>query len=151
VDQVTVQVDAPPQEVWALVTDVTRMGEWSPECRRCEWLDGANGPRVGARFKGWNRRGLLRWSTTCTVVVADAPSHFAFEVDKSRMRWGYRFEPDASGGTRVTEYREHLAEVPLRIRLVQRSGIIGRNREGLMVDGMRATLGRVKTVAEATP
>ena len=142
-------IDAPPDQVWAMVTDVTRMGEWSPECRRCVWLDGATGPAVGARFKGTNRRGVAQWSTKSTVVVADAPTHFAFEVDKSKMRWGYRLVATPDGGTDVTEYREHLGAVPPHIRLVQKSGLIGRNREVLMVDGMRATLERVKAAAEA--
>ena len=149
VDEATIDVDAPPERVWGLLTDVTNMGRWSPECRRCEWVDGAAGPAVGARFKGHNRNGFVRWTTTATVVVADEPREFAFEIDRSRMRWGYRFEPDGEG-TLVTEYREHLAEVPAVIKLVQRSGIIGRNREQLMVDGMRTTLERVKAAAEAT-
>jgi uncharacterized protein YndB with AHSA1/START domain len=147
-DEVTLHVDAPPEAVWRLVTDVTRMGQWSPECRKCVWLGGAGGAAVGAKFRGTNRHGPVQWRTTCTVVAADEPSHFAFEVDRSHMRWGYRFEPDG-GGTKVTEYRDHLGEVSAFTRFVQRSGMIGRNRESLMVDGMRATLERVKAAAEA--
>ena len=64
------------------------------------------------------------------------------------MRWGYRFEPTPDGGTRVTEYREKTRESPLYVKLVQRSGLIGRNREQLMVDGMRRTLERIKAAAE---
>jgi hypothetical protein len=54
-----VHIDAKPAELYDLVTDVTRMGEWSPECVRCVWLDGATGPAVGARFRGSNRRASL--------------------------------------------------------------------------------------------
>ena len=54
-----------------MVSDVTRMGEWSPETIRCTWIDGATGPAVGARFKGTNRRGIFRWSTKPEIVVAD--------------------------------------------------------------------------------
>jgi hypothetical protein len=55
-------IEAPREVVYDLVTDVTRMGEWSPECVACEWVDGATGPAVGARFRGRNRHGLARWS-----------------------------------------------------------------------------------------
>ena len=115
-DQVTAEIEAPPAKVWALLTDVTNMGRWSPECHRCEWVDGASGPAVGAKFKGWNKRGLMRWSTVSTVVTADEPTEFAWEVDKSRMKWGYRFEP-AGDGTKVTEYREELARKPFTVRV----------------------------------
>jgi Polyketide cyclase / dehydrase and lipid transport len=57
------RVDASPEVVYDLVTDVTRMGEWSPECVGCAWIDGANDPVPGARFRGRNRHGLARWST----------------------------------------------------------------------------------------
>src|SRR5207237_239229 len=60
--------------------DVRRMGEWSPECVRCEWLGGAAGATVGARFRGHNRNGLRRWSTVSTVVAADPRRIFAFRV-----------------------------------------------------------------------
>jgi carbon monoxide dehydrogenase subunit G len=59
--QVQVHVNAPPETVWAILANLDRMGEWSPECDRVEWLDGAESPaRVGARFKGWNRYGRMR-------------------------------------------------------------------------------------------
>ena len=149
-DEVTVQVAAPPERVWSLVTDVTQTGRWSPECTSCEWDAGANGPAVGATFKGHNRHGFMRWTTHCEVVAAEEPTHFAFQVKESGMRWGYRFEPDGTGGTKLTEYRDKTRPVPLPIRMVQKSGILGRDREGLMVKGMRETLERVKAVAEQT-
>src|SRR5688500_5912157 len=113
-DEVTEDISAAPDRVYGLITDVTNMGRWSPECHRCEWVGGATGPAVGARFKGSNKRGLMRWTTECTVVIADAPTHFAWEVKQSRMRWGYRFEPSGSG-TKVTEYRDELAVKPLHV------------------------------------
>ena len=78
VDEASITASASPDPLWGLVTDVTQMGRWSPECRRCTWMDDASGPRVGARFKGHNKRGVLRWSSVATVVVADEPEHFAF-------------------------------------------------------------------------
>jgi uncharacterized protein YndB with AHSA1/START domain len=149
-DEVTVQVAAPPERVWSLVTDVTQTGRWSPECTGCAWEGGADRAVVGARFKGHNRHGFMRWTTHCEVVAAEEPTHFAFQVQESGMRWGYRFEPDGNGGTNLTEYRDKTRAVPLPIRLVQKSGILGRDREGLMVKGMRETLERVKAAAEQT-
>ena len=147
-DEVSIDVSAPPEKVWALITDVTNMGRWSPECHRCEWLDGTSGPAVGARFKGWNKRGMMRWSTVSTVVVADEPTHFAWEVDQSRMRWGYRFTPSSSGTT-VTEYRDELAQKPLRVRLAYKLRLLGKDPDAIVINGMRETLARVKKAAEA--
>jgi uncharacterized protein YndB with AHSA1/START domain len=149
VDEVSVTIAAPPERLWSLVTDVTQMGRWSPECKSCSWVGSAAGPAVGAQFRGKNRHGLARWTTDCTVTAADPPGHFEFQVRQSGMRWGYRFEPDGQGGTVVTEYREKTKPVPAYIKLVQRSGLIGRNREQLMVEGMRTTLDRIKHAAEA--
>jgi len=148
-DEVTVQVAAPPERLWALLSDVTNAGRWSPECTGCEWEgDGPHAPVVGAEFKGHNRHGFMRWTTHCVVVAAEEPSHFAFQVKESGMRWGYRFEPDGEGGTRLTEYRDKTRKISLPVRMVQKSGILGRDREGLMVEGMRETLERVKAAAE---
>jgi len=68
--EVSMHMDATPEEVWALVSDVTRMGSWSPETTACRWVGGASGPSVGARFRGTNKRGPLLWQTTCTVTAA---------------------------------------------------------------------------------
>lgn len=142
------KVRAPAEKVYDLVADVTQMGRWSPECTGGRWLGGAKGPAVGARFRGSNRHGLMRWSTRCEVTKAEPGRAFEWQVRESGMRWGYRFEPDGDG-TLVTEYREQTRPVPAAIRLVQRSGMIGRDRERLMVEGMRATLERLKEAAEA--
>jgi uncharacterized protein YndB with AHSA1/START domain len=147
-DEVSVDIQAPPKHVWALLTDVTNMGRWSPECHRCEWVGGASGPAVGATFKGWNKRGLMRWSTVSTVVIADEPSHFAWEVKQSRMRWGYRFE--ASGdGTRVIEYRDELAQKPAYVRLAYKLRLLGGDPDAIVRQGMKETLDRLKAGAES--
>ena len=103
--KVTTRIEAPAETVYALVSDVTRMGEWSPENVGGRWLGGATGPTVGARFRGSNRRGWRRWSTTGTVVAAEPGRTFAFEVDVLRIsasRWTYSFRPDGET-TEVTE------------------------------------------------
>lgn len=148
-DEVSLHVNAPAERLWKLVSDITQMGRWSSECTGAKWQGDAARPVVGATFKGSNRHGPVRWSTHCEVVAADEPSHFAFQVRESGMRWGYKFEPDGNGGTTVTEYRDQTRDTPWYIKLVQRSGVIGRDREKLMVEGMRETLQRVKAAAES--
>jgi hypothetical protein len=95
-------VPAPPQAVHALLSDVTRTGEWSQQCRRCAWDGEARG--VGATFTGWNRTAEREWQTT-SEVIADVPGeHFAWSVGPGRAEWGYRMRPAPGGGTELTEY-----------------------------------------------
>src|SRR5690242_21846702 len=80
------RIAAPPERVWELVADVTRMGEWSPECYRCEWLSVQPGPRVGAHFRGHNRQGPFRWSLECVVTACTPGQDFAFSTLRSEER-----------------------------------------------------------------
>jgi Polyketide cyclase / dehydrase and lipid transport len=101
----TVMVDAvTPDEVWRLVSDVTRTGEWSPENTGGRWRGGAVGPAVGARFQGSNRNGIFYWRTTAVVIAADVGRRFAFDVSAAGIpiaRWDWTMSP-ASGGTAVS-------------------------------------------------
>ena len=100
------RVDAAPDVIYDLVADVTRMCEWSPECVACEWVDGATGPVVGARFRGRNRHGLARWSNRPRVVAAERGRVFGFvatdPIGRDMTRWTYRFDPTPTD-TEVTE------------------------------------------------
>jgi hypothetical protein len=73
-----IEIDAPPLTVYQLVSDITRMGDWSPECYRRGWLDGATGATLGARFRRHNRLGGYRWQRTAVVTAADPGREFAF-------------------------------------------------------------------------
>jgi uncharacterized protein YndB with AHSA1/START domain len=141
-----IQIDAPPTAVYAVVTDVTRMGEWSPETVKCEWLDGATGAAVGARFKGTNQRGWARWSTKPTVVEADPGREFAFDVD-GLVKWTYRFEAQESG-TRLVESFELLGDLPWRFRFAHRYIMRTRDRRADLEHAMQATLERIKRAVE---
>jgi hypothetical protein len=89
------------ETVYGLVSDVTRMGDWSPETTSCRWVGGARGPVVGAKFRGTNRFRWMRWTTTCTVVAADAGKRFAFDVAEGPIpvsRWSFDFVPETGSG-----------------------------------------------------
>ncbi len=111
----TVEVDRPAADLYAMVSDPTRMGEWSPENRGARVINpAADGAAfVGMQFEGLNVRSGARWVTLCTVTAADPGERFAFRVHaigakKPRLRaanasWDYRFTALAGGGTRITE------------------------------------------------
>jgi hypothetical protein len=151
--EAAIRVEAPPGDVYALVSDVTRMGEWSPETTSADWVDGATGPEVGARFKGRNRHGLARWSTTPRVVAADPGREFAFTttwLGKDNTRWTYRFEPDGSG-TRVTESFEMLVDVPWYFTTSERWLMKVKDRKADLEAAMAETLERLKVAVEGSP
>lgn len=97
----SVVVARSPEDLYDMVSDVTRMGEWSPICRAC-WWDEGGGPRHGAWFTGRNETPERTWETRSLVVAADRGSEFAFVVNGDRVRWAYSFRPVA-GGTEVRE------------------------------------------------
>ena len=94
-------VAATPQQVYDLVSDVTRTGEWSPICREC-WWDEGDGPRVGAWFTGRNEVPGRTWQTRSQVVVADPGEQFAWVVGGAYARWAFTLAA-VDGGTEVTE------------------------------------------------
>jgi hypothetical protein len=141
-----VYVDAPPEIVYGVVSDVTRTGEWSPETVKCAWLDSATGPAVGARFKGTNKRGIATWSTKPTVVVADPGREFAFEVDTD-VRWTYRFDTEGTGTT-LTESFEMLRDLRWQYALAERWLMRIKDRRADLERGMTVTLERIKSVVE---
>jgi uncharacterized protein YndB with AHSA1/START domain len=147
----SIHIDAPPEHLYALVSDVTRMGQWSPETYRCRWINGDSAPRVGARFKGYNRRRRARWSNTCELVSAEPGREFAFQrtaAAAGTVVWRYRLEPDG-GGTRLTESYEVVQPPPaLGVWLI---GLFQRvdDRDADLAEGMRTTLERLKRAAES--
>ena len=148
-DQVSLHVEAPPDRVYEIVTDIAQMGRLSPECVGGRWLGDATGPAVGARFKGTNKRGIARWSTTNEVVEADPGRAFSFKTLQSGYQWTYRMEPDATG-TLVTESRAAFKDRPLVAKVFTQillGGEDGHTEE--LRAGMRQTLERVKAIAEA--
>jgi dimethylaniline monooxygenase (N-oxide forming) len=150
IDSATVTIAAPADAVWDMVADVTRMGEWSPECYSCRWVGKRHEPVAGARFVGFNKRGWARWFTTNEVEVADRGRAFVFRTRETGVRWGYRFEPDGDGsGTRVTETRDLADSRTWLIRLAGPFvGGMNSHADELRV-GMVRTLDRLKAAAES--
>lgn len=145
---VTVHIDAPPDDVWRLVSDVTRMGEYSPEVLEAEWLGGATGPSVGVRYRGHvkrNERGPTYW-TVCEITECEPGRVFEFVVligKRPVNRWRYQFAP-AGAGTDVTESFD-LGD-SLWTKLWYPLGGFLRQRRNER--DMRTTLERVKAAAE---
>lgn len=146
--EVSLHIEAPPEEVWALVSDVTRIGEFSPETFEARWTRGSTGPEVGASFKGHVRRngvGPTYWSP-CQVTKCVPNEVFEFAVGSDAVtvnNWGYRLEAEGSG-TRVTEYFRLEPMLPLRLYWAVMGRLRGRTNE----KGMRTTLERMKAVLE---
>lgn len=149
-------IAAAPETVYDLVADITRMGEWSPENTGGEWLDGAAGPAVGARFKGRNRR-KAGWSTTATVTEAERGRAFAFAVGsrapgRPDTTWRYTFTVATAGGCDVTETCVIVKPPGPVGRLLTRlgTGVSWDDRPADLVRGMEETLRRLTAVAEAS-
>ena len=125
------------------------MGEWSPECYRCEWLEGSVRAEPGARFRGYNRSGWFKWSNTSEIVAADRGRELSWIMGGQEKRfslWRYTFVAQ-DDQTVVTEEFE-----PLRHTLLGRLGALPlggeRKREQALLAGMESTLARLKIAAE---
>lgn len=150
-DEASIEIAARPAQVWVLVSDVTRMGEWSPVCRRVEYLDGATSPAEGVCFIGHNRQFGARWSRKCVITTYMPERELGFHTlfrDAVGTRWHYRLEP-WEGGTRVVESYE-LASMPRWVTAMQRlPGMTTRSR--LETNrGMQRTLGQIKAAVESS-
>lgn len=149
--QVDVYVDAPPRTVWSLVANLDRMGEWSPECYRVTWLEGASAPpKVGARFKGKNRWGPVRWSMTCEVKTVDPEREISWSTvqgGREVVTWRYRFEPEGTGTRIVESFEVHW--LPILARLFEDFVMI--NRDADREAAMRTTLDRIRAATATDP
>jgi uncharacterized protein YndB with AHSA1/START domain len=144
--QAQIDIDAPVAKVWTLVSDLSRMPQWSPQCRLMKAL----GPvRQGTRTLNLNRRNRLVWPTTCTVTEVIPEKKLAFKVDMNRTIWSYELEPTETG-TRLVESRHAENGVTAFSNMSINAllgGVPGFERE--LVDGMNATLSRIKAAAES--
>ena len=149
---VTLHIDAPPDKVWGLVSDITRMGEYSPEVVEAQWIGASTEPKVGARYRGHVRRNenwpVLYW-TTCEITESEPGKVFEFVVvmrDRPVNTWRYEFRATEDGGTDVTESFD-LGD-NLFTKIWRPLGGILRERRNQR--DMLRTLERVKVVAEVS-
>lgn len=146
----SIEIAAPADLVYDLVSDVPAMAEWAAEVERNKWLDGASGPAVGARFRGVNRHRGRVWATTCTVTAAEPGARFEFLVRVAGFpsaTWRYVIEPTAEG-CRVTESTRRLSPRPLAM-LVNWTGLGIRDRDAHNQRNIERTLAQLKSHAEA--
>jgi uncharacterized protein YndB with AHSA1/START domain len=133
-------IDAPPEDVYAVVSDPMTMARLSPELRRVRWLDGVDEPTRGARFRGWNRNGPFVWATTATVTDAQPGRRFAYDVTCLGFpvaSWSYELTPEGPG-TRVTESTNDRRAAWFAAVSVVGTGV--RDRAGRNAASMRTTL-----------
>lgn len=144
-------IEASPEALYDVIADVTRTPELSPEIASCEWIDGATGPTVGARFRARNRAGRgPAWHNEPVVSAAERGREFAFsrtEKGAGTILWRYRFAPEGTG-TRVTESYEVTSPVTsLGWFLI---GVLYglKDRRGDLRRGMTTTLERLAALTE---
>jgi hypothetical protein len=151
-DSEVAEIAAAPERVYDLISDITRMGDWSPECVRAEWTGGATGPAVGARFKAWNKGGRgPAWFNKPEVRVADRGREFAFNRQGPGIgsyTWRYRLEP-IENGTRVTESYETERPLPKAMNWLTEKWTGSSDRDADLRRGMQTTLAKLKEAAEA--
>ena len=147
----SIDIQAPPERLYDMVSDLSRMGEWSPENQGGKWVGGAAGAVEGARFKARNSTGKRSWSSVATIVTANRPKEVAWESSALGLKialWRYRFEPNDKGGTTVTESTEDRRGRTMH--LIGRTATGVADREAENKKNMRATLEQLKAAAEAS-
>ncbi len=144
--QAQIDINAPVSRVWALVSDLGNMPRWSPQCRMMKPLGAM---RPGVRTVNFNRRGKLFWPTTSRITEFVPEKKLAFQVNENGTVWSYELEP-TEAGTRLVETRHAENGVkPISNVMVNSflGGVPAFERE--LVDGMNASLARIKAAAES--
>jgi len=140
-----IDIDAPVGKVWSLVSDLSRMPQWSPQCRMMKLL----GPlRPGTRTLNLNRRNMLFWPTTSTITEVLPERKLAFRIPPNTSVWTYELEPTATG-TRLVETRHAENGVTAVSTAVTKAALGGVDSfEKELLEGMNQSLTRIKAAAE---
>jgi hypothetical protein len=153
-DSVSRYIEATPEALYELISDVTRTPEYSPEVVKCTWKKGATGPAVGARFKAINHAGRIPdWPNWPIVTVADPGKTFAFErteVGGGTIEWRYVFEPQGTG-TLVTESYTVLKKVNAFGWFIIDTLAGLKDRRSDLNRGMTRSLERIAAIVEHAP
>lgn len=143
--QTQIDIEAPVAKVWSLISDLSRMPQWSPQCRAMKMF----GPlREGTKTVNLNRRGFMFWPTMCTITEVDPEKKLAFRVDANATVWSYELHPTETG-TRVVESRRApngVTKISNMLVNAAMGGVPSFERE--LVDGMNESLTRIKNAAE---
>jgi hypothetical protein len=145
----TETIAAPPEQIYALISDLPRMGEWSPENTGGKWLGGASSATVGSTFKGDNRNGSKSWSTKVTVTAANPGKEFAFAISfgpLSVAEWRYDLVGDGESTTITETWRDRRNPVLRRF-----GGVVAgvSDRAAYTQVSIDTTLAALKVAAEA--
>ena len=147
---VTQDVAAPAEQVWALLSDLTRMPEWSPENDEVSWIGGATEAAVGAKFRGSNHNGGKSWKSTGEITSLDPGHSFAFLTTVGPIKvaeWGYEVTP-TDAGCRISETWTDRRGGLMKVLSKLATGVD--DRESHNRDGMQQTLRRIAATAEGT-
>ncbi len=140
------EVRASPERVYAVVSDVTRTPEWSPETTRAEWLSADS-------FRAWNRRRLGRWKTVANVVEAEPGRRFSFVVQAMGgdwTQWTYLIEPGSAAGTaRLTETFRMCVPLPFGVVVFEHLFLFVRDRRADLQRNIEASVDRIRAIVEA--
>ncbi|MDR7302250.1 SRPBCC family protein [Haloactinomyces albus] len=152
----SVAIEASPEKVYAVASDITRMGEWSPENLGGEWTRGEPGA-VGSRFLGRNRDGERVWTTECEVVAADPGFRFAWVVlspvdDADTSVWSFDIEPAGHGSLLTQRYVMRELRNGLRSLLEQmppeKAETFLEDRRAQLQDALRQTIEGIRKTVE---
>ena len=143
--EATIDIAATPDKVWAVVSDLGRMPEFSPTTLKMIPL---GTPRAGTWTVNFNKVGRKYYPTTSRIVRYEPDQAFAFRMNENGTVWSYTLEPTAAG-TRVTERRDVPNGVRKPVRLMIDALLGGEQKfEADLVAGMNETLGKIKAAAE---
>ena len=145
----SIQIDAPVQDVWTLVSDVCRMPEWSPQVDSTRLRAGFDSVALGAQFTNRNSIGDLVWTTHAEVVRFETEREIAFRVEENWVIWSFTVAADGAG-TLLTQRREApdgISDLSLELTNGFMGGVEVFTES--MRAGMRETLTRIKEQAEA--
>lgn len=137
-------VNASPDEVYDVVSDIRLIPEWSPECVHAEWV----APHV---FRGKNRRRFGRWSTRANVVTADPGREFSFAVQLGGAdftTWSYRMESHPSGCL-LSEEMQMRVDLPLSALLFERIALRVKDRRSDLQGNIDQSLRRIRELIES--
>ncbi|WP_110240439.1 SRPBCC family protein [Nocardioides gilvus] len=143
----TVDIAAPPEKVWELVSDLPRLSEWSPQVLK-SFLRGGRPVRQGSRLLNVNHKGLLVWPTRSEVVRFEEGREIAWRIEENGSTWSFALEPTATG-THLVQRREApkgLSQISISLtdRFMGGQGVF----QAELQQGMRQTLAQVKRLAE---